>query len=256
MLRKIFLLDPCSVRAKEAFNSVFGVTNISTSVGSNGTRGLHYYFHCNKALGSICGNAMHVLLVRWRDFCSGIVCDTFRLKCIDGGGTVDIVKAEFEKRSAELKWVVGRETHEAYSRIDMLIGYAEYLRHDSLNVPSVTKICEFAAQSGKYQQPSRPVLESARKAGCSKAVKQFLDQYDGSLRGPKASGVGYFVVANPARPNGSILKTGEDDCCDVVCMLVGSQLQQTIDSLNTLFVLRYGSDGQKRFSRDARGDGM
>ena len=191
--------DP--VKTKELFNGVFGVCNVSSTSGSHGTRGLFYYFHAMKSLGSFCCNAMHVLLSPecWGVLSENVIRDNLRLKSL---GKINDVKASFESKAFTNEWIIGRETHEAYSNMDILLGYAHYLLGDKNDRkdPSRTQLVKIIIENGLHQQPPAPTEISGRKEGASKGMKNFIEMYDKSLCISRAQvHEQYFKVANPKR---------------------------------------------------------
>ena len=189
-----------SVRAKEVFNGVFGVSNISSYGGSNGTRGLFYYFHSMKCLGTFCSNAMSVLLGEdnWTVMSETVVCDAFRLR---SHGKVEELREVFETKAVHNEWIIGRATCDAYSKIDILVGYALYLSHDNNDRkdPSRTQLVKEVVEAGMHQQPNAPNEVTGRRETASADVKIFIKQYDSSLCiSRKTMVASYFKVANPA----------------------------------------------------------
>lgn len=272
LLRRVLMTSEVGdFRVQECFNSIFGVSNISTYGrlgGRSGTRGFFYYFHCMKSLGSFCAHSMHVLLTveGWQRLSMAVICDNLRLRSV---GDVGRVKAEFEEKASKDEWVVGRSTHESYSQIDILIGYSVYIRDlENLNKePFRTDLVRCVVSSGLYQQPLPPTTDSGRKKGASKGMKIFLEQYDASLKvRPENAVRPYFLVANPVLD--FVVKT-----CNVSCAGVHRLLKdcyhavdvsavsldepdalETVVSLSRMFSMMFGPDGSQSTGGCALGE--
>lgn len=237
-----------SLKAREIFLAVFGVTNISTYGGSNGTRGLFFYFHACKELGSLCSNAMNVVLTPklWGSFSGCFVSDELR----KGVAKLCVGK----------KWQVNKQTFESYARLDMLMGYSVYVRAAATisKVPSLTRLVKCVGSSGLHQQPSAPSEVSGRKCYASKDIKSFLDLYDDSLgikRGHQVKP--YFYVCGTVKNSGVLFETYDKQASPTCIELGGSHdmnvlglclpvdIMETVNLLSRCFLLRYGPCGYR-----------
>ena len=234
-LRTVLVEDANEARQRELFNAIFGVTNVS-SMKVDGTRGLHFFFHSRKSLGSFCMNAMHVLLGAdaWVLFSSRFVCDKHRLRSVNNSPV------------AGRAWFVGKKTHESYSQIDSLVGYSVYLHEGKgvgSSVPARGELARFVAESGLHQQPYQPKVNTTRKA---KGLREYLLQHAGD----------YFLVGNPSCDNGALFRVFGEGCddvwsgfdgvkhqCDVVCFALNQRAQDSVEFLKDYFSVLYGADG-------------
>ena len=242
-LRQQIQRDSNAEATREAFHSVFGVTNISTFGGSLGTRGLFYYFHSLREAGSLCSNAMYVVLTQplWSILVDTVIADEFRRAKVKCGPVVG-------------GWQLGKHTVESYNKLDVLLGYSKYvqMRQAVDAIPSKLELVRCAANSGLHHQPTAPGKMNVRKS--TNDIKAFLEQYEFGWEANQGRRVhDLLLFCNPFKQGGVLfpLLGNSATCmqdgvrhrhsCDVFCF----ELRNTVvvDRLLKLFLIWYGPDG-------------
>lgn len=240
-LRKV-MKSGSYARTKEAFHSVFGISPIRTYGSGLGTRGLFYYFQDQKCLGTLCHNAMYVVLSKelWSNFTFRHVHDAMR----ERGDAIKIKKTD--------DWIVSKKTVQSYIAIDFLVGYAELLKTNCVSIPTRSCVCKCIGASGLQQQPTAMSHHTARKSSAIQGISDFLCKYDDSITRIRKERVSrYLTVANPGRDNGVVFGDEMHSETRVSAIHVGASCKEAINELLNTFLVLYGSDGRKQNATQA-----
>ena len=138
----------------------------------------------------------------------------------------------------------------------MLVGYSLYLREggDRKKSPSVSKIMQYIIEHGGYQQPSPPGKVTSRKK--KNEIKLYLEMYDDSLEVKRSHVQSPYLHVATSADSSIVLELGlakdtsevfaVDHPFDILCLPLNAKLRGVVQSLNKVFLMRYGSSGLRQ----------